>query len=710
MPSKWFQCLHTCDKYPNPASRLQNGTKSYTYQGEVVHVSALHIYRGESSQWKKHAAAALQHKHCGPDCPGYPYVVEELAEVLAQDGSRRKGKGKEPGKAAPKKANATAGELRRELTRKDWSRWGLALALSAQKKTDGIPERYVARAKEYLRATEKDQSGWAESTDEESTDDEEGAGVQEKNEGEPGRDEDDERGDEDDEGRGEERNEERGDEEEVHDRVPPRLTRLRRLAKRFRVTSPESQTTGSPRHTPNLPSGSTSPSSSTRPQRLTDLFPPLLSMPPDHPPFKVVWVENIMRTQDVEDALENLSWIYDVLPQDIALVIKKVWPRLIYIPEDQTSLDMKKRPAPCRRYNEPTIVVIEEQAFLAGHMILLHNEFDVKLMAWSEFRDRILKGKLGKAILEADAILGAFDVALDFLAPDCGYGFTPQTFNRYYEKMVELSYAKVVSPNPVENIISGDKLSYLQEAAAVSSKHGFPIPLIATFNPNLDRIRRPAVYKRNYSDCSIKVLFPATEGDQEVMETIRKDVRESAQWYSGVQISGVRIQPQWFAMSFMPGLKMKGELRVFLLAGKPAYIMSTKSLGEEMVFHTVEHVTPLDAVAEDDLGQGNIDIFQLQEGTKAYLHYADVMLRGVIESREKKGLHCSDLRTFCRLDIAYFCDSNGRPHYYLSEIESGHITTLIFRDKSESERLGLTTTMLGIWRTKFLYREQGRIV
>ena len=152
----------------------------------------------------------------------------------------------------------------------------------------------------------------------------------------------------------------------------------------------------------------------------------------------------------------------------------------------------------------------------------------------------------------------------------------------------------VLFSNPEQMIQRGSKLQVIEDlkiAAKTITNTYFPEVALVQFPFSSTLPRDGLVLKRNFSELGKHVLLP---GDQEFHQKTKVFEREQRRYNNPVTHKyGVAIH--WFCVPFVKDVRTRGEIRVYFIGGRLAYMVATKprdggGLDVQQVFMT----TPLD--------------------------------------------------------------------------------------------------------------------
>ncbi|KAG6913565.1 hypothetical protein DXG01_005881 [Tephrocybe rancida] len=551
-----------------------------------------------------------------------------------------------------------AADVKRSLTIEEWKKWGLAIALaSGSVSWKQVPEVYREKARQFLRRDDST-ALWVEDTDEDTDNENEQMDVDQNNTG-----------------------------MDVDDDEQAEATQVQ--AQLFDVAGGAGVSGVGNRKAP--------------------IFPDNLSLQPGQPRIRLLFVESVHHWAHGSDTLYHH---HDVLPQDIADTLKAAFPGQIEFLPKRNIQKKQQWPYYAQLIKNPVVVNMDDWTyFVAGAM--QRPEFDVRFMLFKEFSDTVSMGNWDNRIMGAEMIFASVEFSDDFLRPDNPSGWTKASFKVFFEQLLKLARKKLVFPSPWESLISADKITYLTDIGRIATKAGYLTPMISRLDPTQleedEEISPNVVYKRGYDECSGGVWFRSRGSvDHRRTKTLLQMVKEIEENYGGLKINGIPIRPQWFQMTFLPTMSKVGELRVYFIGGEVTHIVNTIN-EHEVDLMDVMYPTPLDALP-GALSDGGLNIKDMKRGKKEFLAFARTMLIGLIEVREARGHVVSDLRSFCRIDVAVFKAEDNKYHYFVSEIEAGPGTGMFLTAIDMQRRVTVRNTMVDVWRTRVLSRRAGNLV
>ncbi|KAH0579738.1 hypothetical protein H2248_002575 [Termitomyces sp. 'cryptogamus'] len=332
------------------------------------------------------------------------------------------------------------------------------------------------------------------------------------------------------------------------------------------------------------------------------LFPKPQPLDTDEPPICVVWIESRPHAVlDYTDACQLICYHNSMIRLRLALEVQEAFPNNLWILDGQGG-KLSKDQIEKTPMEENVEVIMEEWVTILVKLMERDTLFDVKLMTFQNFFQALTTPSSNPNLVTlegADLILAWGDLSMDFLGPNNCYGWNTESFNIFFQRLLQLSHVTAIWPHPAETLIYGNKTSYLSDAAAIARQHGHEIPAVCIIDHPQDvkELQPDLIYKRGYSDFSQHVYFSGCPNlGQKPMGTIEAflaAVDEGEHCYAGVDGGLGPITPKWFTMPYLDSVKKFGELHVFFVSGKITHTTATMGI-RTTHFRDVRNPTLLD--------------------------------------------------------------------------------------------------------------------
>lgn len=172
-------------------------------------------------------------------------------------------------------------------------------------------------------------------------------------------------------------------------------------------------------------------------------------------------------------------------------------------------------------------------------------------------------------------------------------GLTGFTFDTFWSNLLLFASRQPMFPHPKDLVASAAKLQRdndLMLVALETTKTAYPrvVPL-RNYEEFLAACSSPQlVVKRDFSDCSVHQVIRA---DPAQMKCTLSQWEKTEDLYRNVRCLP---RPTWFAQHYIPALKEKGELRVFVAGTRMFHCVHTwVDDGGNVCMDAVDNVTPV---------------------------------------------------------------------------------------------------------------------
>ncbi|KAF8452839.1 hypothetical protein L210DRAFT_846317 [Boletus edulis BED1] len=283
-----------------------------------------------------------------------------------------------------------------------------------------------------------------------------------------------------------------------------------------------------------------------------------------------------------------------------------------------------------------------------------NNGFDVSYMLWSDFKETLIDPRnpanqtRWEFIRSHDIIIGGMDYTVGgcYDHPNSCYDLHGNARNVYEATLLAL--ARVVSfwPPIPQVRAAAHKWSTTSMLDMIAAANGWQRPKTTVLTPG-GVIPTGTMLKRSHSNC----------GDDFVILPPESDLRSLSELKSRTS-SG---EQRWASQEYVETLKTLGEWRCFVLGGHIAFVVHT--------IHKPDPPSPpcdpIDLPSQGSPGHRR----HVYRPSAHFRNFVDKTYKGLVaQESNPTGVKCS-LTVFFRMDIGIIFDAQGKPSYFVNEIE-----------------------------------------
>jgi hypothetical protein len=172
----------------------------------------------------------------------------------------------------------------------------------------------------------------------------------------------------------------------------------------------------------------------------------------------------------------------------------------------------------------------------------------------------------------------------------------PNQVETWMHNLDDLAKHTIVYPSPDQLLLRGSKLHIIQQLCEIASEvtlTDYPTVVLIPNPEDPSLVTRPGlIIKRSFSESSVHVWRAS---DQKKAAHIKTLVKDTKTFYDHDSLREIGVQPRWFGIAYLPEMKEKGEIRVYIIGGRVSHMISTRPMDEQgsLEIFQVCDITPL---------------------------------------------------------------------------------------------------------------------
>ncbi|KAF8329668.1 hypothetical protein F5887DRAFT_923674 [Amanita rubescens] len=273
-------------------------------------------------------------------------------------------------------------------------------------------------------------------------------------------------------------------------------------------------------------------------------------------------------------------------------------------------------------------------------------------LKWTSFKNGLLKQnwKVWEVLKSSDLVLGGIPLSGDFMSVKDA--FTCEELPMAMESLKTICKMTNVFPTPDQELWLGQKLMLMDGLAEIAER------VTKTHYPKYFEIKDPRDgrlskrgdlrIKRGYSERRLHV--PQNSLDV-FREKLQKWVEDTEQAYDHDVLRQLGVEARWIGTSYVETLKWVGEMRVYFVGGVRRKTLWTlpKAGGLSLSQKSEDFI---EGVGEKK-GKLKMEPEGFEKVKEGFRDFVEESYRALVKKAEKDmGTGNSDLRVFCRLDVA----------------------------------------------------------
>jgi hypothetical protein len=160
----------------------------------------------------------------------------------------------------------------------------------------------------------------------------------------------------------------------------------------------------------------------------------------------------------------------------------------------------------------------------------------------------------------------------------------------------DLTKHTVIYPSPDQLLLCGSKLHIIQQLHEIAREvtlTDYPMVVLIPNPEDPSLVTQPRlIIKRSFSESAVHVWRASDPKKAAHVNTLVKDTKT---FYDHDSLREIGVQPWWFRIAYLPEMKEKGKIRVYIIGGRVSHMISTRPADEQgsLEIFQVCDVTPL---------------------------------------------------------------------------------------------------------------------